>query len=175
MSRALVIGTLGLLLACAAEDAPTEDGFIPDGPPEVWPGQGLETYAALSDGDALSVYLGPQGGYMVYVSYRASGIRPGDPSDPSDPTNPRAMVRLLGDDGQLLGAVTRRIGLETLPGGLAEGIGTIVVFNPSLAPELYLNQAVSMELTITDNDGRVASATRSTTAVFSGEDDVRAP
>src|SRR5262249_43477387 len=63
------------LAACGASAAPTA-ATLQIGTDE---GSG---YVALVDGGTIKAYMGPQGGFHVYLSVRATGIDPGAASEP---------------------------------------------------------------------------------------------
>lgn len=71
------------------------------GPPTVEVGTGLATFTPIADGDDLEVVHGPQGGYHVLGSLRASGLWPG-----TKPENwPTVAFSLASDDGAIVDVV----------------------------------------------------------------------
>ena len=60
--------------ACDATGAPAPTATL-----EI--GSGADGYVALVDGGTIAAYMGPQGGFHVYLQLRASGIDPGSPTE----------------------------------------------------------------------------------------------
>lgn len=170
MRRAALVFTISWLSACGVDDsaAPPAESL---GEVQLTIGKGLESFAPLAEGGAMEVYLGPQGGHMVYVGYRVRGLDPGDASDPNAPGNPVTTVRArVGDT--VVAVVKRRVGFPEVAEGEYEVVGTILVFKGSVAPETYLDTDVRLEVSVRDGAGRVAEATITVSTWFAGEDDV---
>ncbi len=128
----------------------------------------------MSRGFPIEVHLGPQGGYMIYVAYRVSGLDPGDAADPAALDNPKVTVRATR--GELfLGAVTRRLGLRPVDDATFEGLGTALVFRSGVGSAEYLDQVFDLTTKVTDSAGRAASTSLSLTGVFAGETDFLPP
>ncbi len=170
-SRSLVVVLAGLLCGCGSAD--TADTAL-SGEAQLFIGTGLDTHTPLSDGDTLDVWLGPQGGHMLYACYHVSGIEPGDASDPNDPGNPKTTVRAYVGD-KLVGVVNRRIGLAPVSPGVYGAVGTILVFKSSVPETTYLEKTVRLEIRVTDASGMVAESAVQVETEFAGEDDVEAP
>jgi hypothetical protein len=67
-----------LLAACAAS-ACVGPPAHPAGAPAVTLGTGDRSFIALDDGGPIQAFMGPQGGFHVFLTMRASGLEPGDP------------------------------------------------------------------------------------------------
>ena len=140
--------------------------------PQAWLGEGRDTFEARAPGETVSVFLGPQGGYMTFVAYRVTGIAPGNPGDPSSPDNPRAKVTCrLGT--QVVGITSRRLGLKEVQPGLYEGVGTVLVFDPALDPSQYLGHEIEVALEVVDTEGHTATASVTVTTALAGRADLR--
>ena len=63
--RALALASL-LAIGCG--------GPVFDGPPAVELGTGLTTFAPLTDGDRVTIIMGPQGGYHVWGAARTANL-----------------------------------------------------------------------------------------------------
>ena len=147
-------------------------GTAGDVSPQAWLGEGRDAFEARAPGDSVSVFVGPQGGYMTFVAYRVTGIAPGDPGDPSRPDNPRAKVTCrLG--AQVVGVTSRRLGLREVEPGLYEGVGTVVVFDPALEPSQYLGRVIDVALEVIDKDGQMATAAVAVTTALAGRSEFR--
>ncbi len=149
MTRVLLLIALA---GCAAEGT--------DLPPEVILGTGLEAWVPLADGDDVGIVQGPQGGYHVFGSVRATGLDPGNPLDLYAECNPTTEFRAYRGDVRVdLGASTYRQGLDPGPEPYHEMIGRLIILDIASPAELD-GVALRLEVTITDHDGLTASDQR---------------
>ena len=94
--RAAVVALAALLVGCppglddddsVSEGCPEADRFTSDpaacsenfcGAPQVWPatGNSSDAFRELSDGDALPIWFGTQGGYHIDLAFRAINLCP---------------------------------------------------------------------------------------------------
>lgn len=128
-----------LLLACVGGDATLEVGT------------GADAFEPLTDGDDLVLVMGPQGGYHVWGSLRATGVVPGDPLNLADPKNPLIGLSLWVN-GEMVG------GYQGLPRGLREDgdawvrVGETVVLT-GLSVDDALGQTATLRAQLEDATG----------------------
>ncbi len=148
--RGALLAALVLANACLSE---SEAVPLP-GPAQVNIGAGFDAFADLTDGDAVQVEAGPQGGLMVVLAIEAGGIVPGDPSDPSHPDNPRMTFRAIdASTDAVLGILTQQKGLSLVGEDGAESLGSWLVFNPSIETSVYFDQEIRIEVLLVDVHG----------------------
>lgn len=147
-------------------------GDAPPGPvgePEVEIGTGMVSFLPLSDGQALDLVAGPQGGFHFHVHARMRGMSPGDPRDRTAPGNPTTWFRALDDTGARVDIPeVEQLGYAPQEGG-AEGWHTL----PSARLMLIQNAAavtlegrvVTLEVQVRDAHGRMAGDTVQIVAV----------
>jgi hypothetical protein len=95
------VWTLLLLAGCTSDAEPdgAGDTDVPSLPTEVRLGTGTDAFVPVEDGDEITIVFGPQGGYHLDGSLRASGIVAGDPDDLADPDNPVTTFRVWDATG----------------------------------------------------------------------------
>ncbi len=86
------MGSVAGVAGCGTSTAGAPE---PDsGPPSLIIGSGERTFETLATDDAgattINAYMGPQGGFHVYLSLRATGVDPGDDNDPPTACMPTA-------------------------------------------------------------------------------------
>ncbi len=155
-----------LALGCGPEDASSPLA----GTGEIHAGKGLTGHTPLNDGDDLEVWLGPQGGHMVYVCFRARGFEPGDPQDPNHAGNLKATFTAMAGD-EVLGVVNRKIGLSAVEDGLYAAPGTILVIESPDGDE-FPDLPLTIRIRLVDAAGTVGETTVDVLAFYAGEDDV---
>lgn len=127
---------LALVASCDAEEPAPND--CPSAAPTLELGSGAEAFTPLADGDPLAFHLGPQGGYHVFASLRATGLAEGDPTDPFGPESPLVTLEVwvdgarigaslaqprLFDAGELVG---QRVVLEVPDPPSLEGVAAVL-------------------------------------------------
>ena len=102
--------TLALLALAAFLAACTDSGL-----PGVELGTGEIAFEPISEGQALELIRGPQGGYHFLVSIRTKNLVGGDRGDLGDPTNPTITLDVVhqGESLILIGPITQ--GLDSAP------------------------------------------------------------
>lgn len=132
-------------------------------PPEIEIGSGESEWSALSDGDAVTMVHGPQGGWHMLGSVWATNV---DQIVEIDFTiTVEETGALVSDNSYRVALVPEDDCAGYFPGmygylavsGLAEG-------TLDTPPELLSYQNVVMAMTVTDADGRTASASRTVLA-----------
>lgn len=118
-------------------------------------GTGITAYESIDDGAALTLVMGPQGGYHVDITFRACGIVPMD-----------ARLRVDGFDAETGREVAfeidrilteRRVRLEE--DGCWTRVGDLLVFDVLLPSEI-VGREVRVEARVVAEDGTTASTTR---------------
>lgn len=128
MSHTPSLMALIVLCGCPGRDA--EDTDCPSLDTTVELGTGTESFVPLSDGDTLRFERGPQGGYHVYGSLRATGVDVGDPNYPFELTNPHIWFNLEQDDAEIALLVDQPRALTALDDVGHYGVlGELVIFN----------------------------------------------
>lgn len=130
-----------------------DDPCKPGGAPEVIVGEGQGDYLPLTDGDVVQVEAGPQGGYHVWVAYRAKNL-----------TRAGSITRVTG--------VVPALSYETNPyqvifsldldeGGYCELHGLRFQIDSAEMPVAsLLGQTLEITVEVTDQDGDVGVGTR---------------
>jgi hypothetical protein len=137
-----------LLLGCGAEGMTDEDPLVSCDQAEGVLGTGLRTFEAVTDGDVVWLYRGPQGGYMLYLSVRARGL---DPSDVHVD-----YVTSFTDTGEVFGEGTWNVRLhEGLDGGWTERVGIWGTTLPAWwdKPGEIRGRDATVRVTVTDKNG----------------------
>ena len=135
MSR--IPSLMALIGLCGCPGRDDEDTTCPTLDTTVELGTGVDTFVPLSDGDPLPFERGPQGGYHVYGSLRATGVDVGDPNYPFELTNPHIWFNLEQDDAEMALLVDQPRALTALDDLGHYGVrGELVIFSgadPTLA------------------------------------------
>jgi hypothetical protein len=143
MIRAL---TCAALLACGCHPIP--DHY--PGPPELTLGTGTQNFTPLSDGDAVPINMGSQGGHHVWGALQALYL---------DPRSPAIHFKLtLASDGTLLAEFNEQDDLDGTDDGLTWGqyLGAVVFFVVDYRDAQ--GKMCNLHLDVTDMEGRTASA-----------------
>ncbi len=144
-------------------------GCVDLGPSWVAIGQGEAEHVELSEGDAVPIVQGPQGGYMVALSLRAGGLLAGDPADPTDPDNPRVTFQAFAEGVEdPLGSITVVRGLAEVDDEL-ELTGTWLVFDAALDTSVYFDQPVELAVRVVDPQGNEAEDAATVEALWTDE------
>ena len=150
-------------IACNGDDGGTVIPECVTKTPTLELGTGSLAFEALPDGADLGFYLGPQGGYHVFGSLRATGIEPGDPDDPFGPGSPLVSL-VLSVDGAQVGALLEQPRLFSEEGDLLVLLGQRVVIelpDPTVldGSPAVLSAAIEDSCGRTASDGRAAQLT----------------
>lgn len=158
MRRALrwrLAAALACMLGLTGCDGAPKDPQPETGDPACTLGTGAPIWEPLADGDELPVIFGPQGGYHVWGSVRATGIDPGDFYDAASPDNPTTVFNAYLDDGTRVGGTARlRSGLKVRSDGVMEHVGEPVLL-AIVDPAELVGQAGRVTVEIEDVDGVV--------------------
>jgi hypothetical protein len=132
----------------------------PIGPPEetcpgteLKLGTGLREYLPVADGDTVSLYRGPQGGYMVYLSVHALGLDPAD--------NMLCYTERFADSGTVFGEGCWRVRLTNdMGGGWWERVGVWgeVEADYWTRPLAIRGKNVRVDVKLTDSKGCTVAA-----------------
>lgn len=144
-------GVAAILIAAAARSMACSGASEgPDaGPPSIELGTGTRAFEPLVDGEDIFVVQGPQGGYHLVGSMRASNVDGGNPADLSDPNNPNTRFEVYLDDERVdAGASDYTQGLQEGQGGL-EMIGRNVILDIADDSEL---EGLTLRFVVTLND-----------------------
>jgi len=158
MTRLLFAAPL-LLFAC--DPGPTRDDAVGE------VGAGATSFAALVDGDEMSVESGLQGGFHLVVHARAHGIDPGEPTTPGGPDNPHTFFTAYREDGSQLSldAPPHRVGYRAVEDEwVALESGRILQLDIESVDDID-GESVLIVLDIEDRDGRRARDERQVVAV----------
>ncbi len=153
-------GPVGSLDAGARRDATTSaDAATNDAPDttgtSMMIGAGVTTYEPIEDGAALTLVMGPQGGYHVELTFRACGLEAED-----------ARLRVAGFDALNRAEVafeidrvltSRRVRLDE--SGCWIRVGDLLVFDVTVPAEI-VGRDVRVEAQVVAADGTSASATK---------------
>jgi hypothetical protein len=166
------VWSLLLVAACTADSSDdAEDTDVAPVPTEARLGTGTDAFVPVEDGDEITIVFGPQGGYHLDGSMRASGVVPGDPDDLSDPDNPITAFRVWDATGDpisgLEGAneVLYQEGLEpTDEPGVFEMVGRRIFLDiPS--DDAIVGTTIDVEVEVHDVDDVVVSDRHTVLAV----------
>jgi hypothetical protein len=162
-----------LVAGCTAQ-SPADDGEDTDVEPlpsEVTLGTGEDAFVPVDDGDDITIVFGPQGGYHLTGSMRASGIVPGNPDSLADPHNPITAFRVWNEAGDpisgLQGAheVLYQEGLEpTDTPGLFEMVGRRVFLDIASDDEI-VGTTLTVEVEVHDTNDVVVTDSHTLHAV----------
>lgn len=109
-------------------------------------------FVNLSDGDEMTVTLGPQGLYMVTPSVRVQNMDTGQ-SGQRTSCEPEVLIEIIKDGSVIGGSAREHIGLtKTANGGEALG-----VFTPFTAETDYLGMVVTLRAQVSDACGNSAT------------------
>ncbi len=168
-----------LVLAVVACGTATDSGvFDPEelGPATLQIGAGEKIYQPLEDGTSIPIVMGLQGGHMVAMGMRVTGIVSGDPSDPSHPDNPRFTFRAsLAETEEPLAIITLQRGLFDGPDGAAMIWGSWMIFNPAVETAAYFGKEIEIGLRVVDVLGTELETSVMVMAVAPGENDEAVP
>ncbi len=154
--------TLALVSSLLVCGACTKD---PEGP-SLEIGTGDQEFEPLNDGDDAVVIQGPQGGFHLLGSLRATGIEPGDTANVFDENNP-TMHFTVREDGERVDASNAFIqGLDEAGRGLYEVVGRFV-FLDIQADEELVGSVITLTVELTDINGVALSAEVELNAVAS--------
>ena len=132
---------------------------LPDVEPMIEIGTGWETFIPI--GEVTGFEKGPQGGFHVYASLRATGIFGGD-SDDLRNTMPSLTYRVESLDGALTGGFSNmRRPMDQLDDGRAERLGDLAILSSYEASEME-GVEVTISAEIKDTCGRRAISTART-------------
>lgn len=126
---------------------------------EVEIGTGASDWIPLEDGETLSFFHGPQGGYHVYGSQRARGIEPGDLADPYSADNPRVSFEVEVEDVVVAQFVDQPRALTPGADGWSFYVGQTVVFTDS-DPTGFDGAAARFRTGVEDRCGAAAEDAR---------------
>jgi hypothetical protein len=121
------------------------------GPSALELGTGEDAFVPLSAGDPLPFVLGPQGGYHVYGSLRATGVATGDPDDPFGPQSPLVTFVVTVDGAEVAAVREQPRPLVEGPGG-ATTVGQLVVFS-AVDPTAFDGAAATFSAELSDACG----------------------
>ena len=140
-----------LIVSCDSTNINSES----ESDPHCTLGTGSLAFEAISPGAMLPIIAGPQGGYHVWGSLRASGIDPGDYYDPNSPNNPQTRFDVFLADGSRIGGTAQfKVGLKIRSNGTMEHVGEPVIL--AISDPLEINgQSGSMHVEIIDSQGRI--------------------
>jgi len=99
-------------------------------------GTGEATFEPLVDGAPLPFNLGPQGGWHVFGSFRATGVLPGDPEDFANPDNPTVSFQVSQGGASLGGYTDLPRPMDPAEGGGWEIVGDTLVLDISEPEEI---------------------------------------
>jgi hypothetical protein len=161
MSYLPVLMALMVLCGCPGRDDQDTDCPALDTTVEL--GTGIDTFIPLNDGDSLRYERGPQGGYHVYGSLRATGVDVGDPNYPFELTNPHIWFNVEQDGVEIALLVDQPRALLPLDDAGHYGVlGELVIF--SAADPTALNGTTARFTgKLTDRCGRGGEEAREVT------------
>lgn len=130
-----------------------DDPCKPGGAPEVIVGEGQGDYLPLADGDVVQVEAGPQGGYHVWVAYRAKNL-----------TRAGSITRVTGTVAALSYETNPYqviFSLDLDEGGYCELHGLRFQIDSADMPVAsLLGHTLDITVEVTDQDGDVGVGTR---------------
>jgi hypothetical protein len=116
-----------LSLAACGDDSSTPPADA--GPPTIELGTGEREFETIIEGDNVFIVQGPQDGYHLFGSLRATNVNAGNIKDLTDPENPTTIFEVYNGTEQVdLMASTYRQGLRSSPFGV-EMIGRNVILD----------------------------------------------
>jgi hypothetical protein len=166
---------IAIFISCTGDDGPAKGEPPPPLPhsaslphtgvgpcdgdePAVTLGTGTDAFEPLADGAPLSFYLGPQGGYHVFASLRATDLPPGDPLDPFGAGSPVVSLEVSVDDARIGGyAQLPRLFVAGADG--VELVGQLLVLEVPDPPSLD-GTAATLSTEVRHPCGRVATDAR---------------
>lgn len=134
------------LLACT----PPEGACAPGDAPVLQLGTGVEVFEPLDDGAEVELVHGPQGGFHVVVSFRATHL---------DTRSGRRLAgRVTGRiDGELVADTTPNLEFRCQPDASSQdALGGLLVF--ASTPEALDGQTVDIHAEVTDEAGTTTTA-----------------
>ncbi len=111
-------------------------------------------FVVLQSGDPITVSFGPQGLYMVTPSVRVQNMYPGKSGRVGNSNDPRIEFELLQGSTTIGGSARENLGLDVSTLG-AERLGVFTPFTPDIST--YINQTITIKVTVNDACGRSAS------------------
>ena len=127
--------------------------------PEVNIGGGSELagYVPLDVGDDMVGWVGPQGLFMVTPSVRTNGLYPGvNGRAQNHPDDPEVTFETFKGPELIGGSARERLGLTPTAYG-DERLAVFVPFWEEISEDVYVNQAVTLIVTVNDACGRQGS------------------
>ncbi|MEE9383042.1 MAG: hypothetical protein V3V08_06465 [Nannocystaceae bacterium] len=117
-------------------------------------GTGSTLFEPLHSGDSVGIVYGPQGGFHVWGTYRATGIDPGDYYDTAAPDNPTSIFNVyLSDHTRVGGSAPIRLGLKVRSDGTMEHVGEPVILGISDPEEIaYATATITVEVVDANGD-----------------------
>ncbi len=154
MTRLLLLSLLaGLTLVACGGTTPVGDATLELGTGEI------VFEDITSDTQELPLIMGSQGGYHVWMSFRAEGI-----------VGNRVLMELdaipLSETAPPPRRAPVRVHVEEMPGGMHQLVGWPAVLDQ---PACYVDRPLRIEVSITDRDGRVAVDEKTIIPRFDGE------
>lgn len=115
-------------------------------------GGGAVQYQAVHDGDTVPLYSGPQGGFMIYFSVRATGLDPAD--------DQFCYAETFAAGGELGHGCWRVVLTNDLGGGMHERVGIWGQIDASFwhTPDAVRGKDIRVDATLTDKNGCAATA-----------------
>jgi hypothetical protein len=138
----VLVSSLLLCAACTQEPAG----------PSLEIGTGDAEFEPLMDGDDAVVIQGPQGGFHLLGSLRATGIEPGDTDNVFDEDNPTMHFTVREDGERVDGSNAFIQGLDNAGRGVSEVVGRFV-FLDIQADEQLVGSVVTLRMELTDVNG----------------------
>lgn len=157
--KSLSAAVLPLLVVASCGGDPSEDLCATAAlePVSLVLGTGSIFFEDITDGQDLPISQGPQGGFHVYGSLRASGLHPGTWEDFTDPLNPVVSFDIIDSDGQTLGGFTELPRpLKVRSDGTLELVGEYVVLDIGEMNDVTF-QTVTLSVEVADTCGSVIS------------------
>jgi hypothetical protein len=115
-------------------------------------GTGQLAFEPLPDGAPLGIYFGPQGGYHVFISVKATGIDGG--ANALDPNNPVIDLTLTSGGTVVAQLLDQPRQLVVADDGVVQLIGQLLVFSVADPPSLGGDEA-TLDWSLTDRCDRV--------------------
>lgn len=116
-----------LLIAACGDDSTSTPADA--GPPTIELGGGEREFETIIEGDNAFIVQGPQDGYHLFGSLRATNVNAGNIKDLTDPSNPTTTFEVYAGQVRVdLMASTYRQGLRPSPFGV-EMVGRTVILD----------------------------------------------